>query len=414
MGTYNNFRDRVTSVHAVDSKIDVNFKLFDFSMMPQFLYSSDSYGFYNRSDIRVGGNIDLWTEYKRFEGGLGINDLGYLWRDNSQELSTGAKIGSNQRMGSIRRFSLILSYDLAKNLDGLVNNNLVDLSLATKLMNGWLLGMRLYRAFEHSDDRLIWIDDDLFGPPVRVSEIDGIGFSFNTPNSNSFSLGYDYSTANNLIGDRLKEHDMRLSYNPSASFDLSFEYNRYDLKKSFQYIESVTEEIYSGYNFVGDTTHYIFSKIKHSNESYTVRADKYFDEDRSIRLYAEYYRNYDLYDLDNLSEQIEPNEFPSYDSGYFGQIPPLYSENPGEESYLSPNLYIPFYPNYNSFLSTIVYKWTYREGSDIFLIYSYNRIVNGKRFNSLIDFINYQLNDDFVEVYNNHSFFIKLSFWFER
>lgn len=414
MGTYNNFRDRVRSVHAVDSKIDASFKIFDFSITPQFLYSSGSYGFYNRSDIRVGGNIDLWTEYKRFESGLGINDLGYLWRDDSQELSTGAKIGSNQRMGPIRRFSLILSYDLAKNLDGLVNNNLVDLSLATKLMNGWLFGTRLYRAFEHSDDRLIWIDDDLFGPPVRVSEIDGIGLSLNTPNSNSLSLGYDYSAANNLIGDKLKEHDIRLSYSPNASFDLSFEYNRYDLKKSFQYIESVTEEIYSGNNFVGDTTHYIFSKINHSNESYTVRADKYFDEDRSIRLYAEYYRNYDLYDLDYLSEQMEPNEFPSYESGYFGQMPPLYSENPGEESYLSPNLYIPFYPSYNSFLSTIVYKWTYREGSDIYLVYSYNRIVNGKRFSSLIDFINYQFKDDFVEIYNNHSFFIKLSFWFER
>ena len=414
MGTYNNFRNNTQTLHSIDSRFGYTYNRAEILLTPQLIYNDGSYGIYHKTNIRFGSNINLWHEHKYFKSNLGVNNLGYLWRDNLNELSTGIKISSNQQTGYVRRYSLILDYNYTKNLDDIVIGNILDISLSSKLMNGWFVGSRFYRAFEHSDDRLIWIDDNFFGPSVKLSEINGIGLSFKTPNSNAVSVGYDFGFAKNNIDDNLKDHKLILTYNPSGSFNFSFEYNRYDLSKTFQYIESIGEEVYLGDVLIGDTIHYVFSSIEHFEETYTLRADKYFNEDRSIRLYTEYYKNYDFYNLSNLSEQLVANEFPSYESDYFNSAPPLYSDNPGEESYLSPNLYIPFYPNYNSLLSTIVYKWTYREGSDIFLVYSYNRTVNGKRFSSVVDFIRYKYKDDLVEVNNHHSFFIKLSFWFEK
>ena len=367
MNTVSNSIGNTSVVSSMDSKINFSIKNIQISATPQLIYNDNRFGIHSRIDISFAKNIDFWSQYQRLDSNIEINNLGYLWRDNVEDIVSGLKLESNQSLGFLRRYSLIVNHKFSRNLDKLVIDNTIDLSLVTKITRGWFFGMNFFRSFEHLDDRKIWIDDNVFGPPVKVSSINGAGLSFKSPLGKALEFGYDLNGARNDLGDYLIEYDLKFDYSLNSNFNLSLHYNSYNLSKTYQYIEGFDYYEYP------DSSDFIFSHIDRSDKTFTLSMNKYFDKSKSMRLYIEYYKNYDRYGIegDSLSKLIVPNEFPSNDPSIFEDI--LYSEDPDPDGqdYLSPNLYLPFYPSYNSLVTTLIYNWTYMQGSDLFLIYSY-------------------------------------------
>ena len=83
---------------------------------------------------------------------------------------------------------------------------------------------------------------------------------------------------------------------------------------------------------------------------------------------------------------------------------------------LDPNYYLSLYPRYTSFIFNGVLKWNYIHGSNIYIVYTIRKSVNGKKFNNLDDlqhFFTYNKREKFIQVLRDQTLMIKLDYWFE-
>ena len=49
----------------------------------------------------------------------------------------------------------------------------------------------------------------------------------------------------------------------------------------------------------------------------------------------------------------------------------------------------------------------------MYIVYSKSKFINGKRFTSIEDFINYNDKIQGIELFNDESLFIKIDYWFD-
>ena len=59
-----------------------------------------------------------------------------------------------------------------------------------------------------------------------------------------------------------------------------------------------------------------------------------------------------------------------------------------------------------------IFKWEYNDASNFYLVWTYQKGVNGQSFSSLIDFFNYNNIENHNEVYHNNSIHMKIDYWF--
>ena len=69
--------------------------------------------------------------------------------------------------------------------------------------------------------------------------------------------------------------------------------------------------------------------------------------------------------------------------------------------------------NYCSAIVNYVFKWEFKQNSNLYLVYSYYKEVNGKNI-GFKDIINYKYNEaEPVEIFLDHSIFIRCDFWLD-
>ena len=130
-----------------------------------------------------------------------------------------------------------------------------------------------------------------------------------------------------------------------------------------------------------------------------------------MQLYSEYYLNNN--NFYNYSQLFEDKELPLLITDE-NQDP--YTETSDfpfdDDKFLNPNHFIGLYPKYEEFNANLVLKWEFSGGSNLYLVYSINKFINGKMFNNFVDFIQYSNPGDWEEIYFNHSLFLKVDYWF--
>ena len=203
----------------------------------------------------------------------------------------------------------------------------------------------------------------------------------------------------------------------SPGFDL-FLYDYYYLDKKYHWLESFWEDQDNQY-------HHIFSSIYRTIDVLTLRSTVNINRTLSLQGYLEIYSNHDKYT--NYTEYLAAtNEYTDSSSYVHGWFPnwagmPLYTTSTDsvdlEVSYVDPNFDLQFHPKYTDFRSIIVAKWNYRKGSNLYVIYSNNKVVDGHRFNKinqLGDFLSFNHYKPWVEVLRDQTFMIKIEYWFEK
>ena len=83
---------------------------------------------------------------------------------------------------------------------------------------------------------------------------------------------------------------------------------------------------------------------------------------------------------------------------------------------LDPNYYILLYPKYTSFVFNGVLKWNYIHGSNLYIVYTARKNVNGKKFNNVDDlqyFFTYNEREKWIQILRDQTLMIKLDYWFE-
>ena len=86
-------------------------------------------------------------------------------------------------------------------------------------------------------------------------------------------------------------------------------------------------------------------------------------------------------------------------------------------SYIDPNNELAFQPKFASIRFNGVLKWNYMSGSNLYLVYTIYKAINGHEFDrmsQLSDFITFNEQEPFVGVLRDQTFMIKIDYWFEK
>ena len=70
--------------------------------------------------------------------------------------------------------------------------------------------------------------------------------------------------------------------------------------------------------------------------------------------------------------------------------------------------------NYSSLTANFVFKWEYKQGSNLYFIYSLYKDVSGVSFNNLTELIDYKYNEgNNTEIFFDKSLYLKIDYWFD-
>ncbi len=366
------------------------------------------------------GYFSTWIDYQKYETGLELNHLGYLWRDNYSQIKAGIKFQNQVPWRLIRSSAIILEGDIEENSDGLDIGKTLELSYDVMFSNFWQIGGGFYKDLEYYDDRKTFdFYSSDFGPIIKIPEINGYHFQISSDKHQKLSASLSWTHATNTRGDIERDQFFELVYRPNTYLTFSGSYDRYRLIKKYKWLEVLPDD--------ADENHYIFSNFNKRMNIFSFRASGNIGRDIYLQLYSEIFQNYDVYS--NYSEYIEDPLLSNYGT-YYGD-----NESEGTTSFmenkiyttvideiqstdlvLDPNYYILLFPKYTSFVFNGVLKWNYIQGSNLYIVYTARKSVNGKKFNNIDElqyFFTYNEREKWVQVLRDQSIMIKLDYWFE-
>jgi len=212
------------------------------------------------------------------------------------------------------------------------------------------------------------------------------------------------------IKDKNKIYGFNLIIKPINFITSTINYKTYLFDESLYFIETIIDE-------EADNKHYIFSQRNGYRDIFSIRLDASLNLKSSLQFYAEYFsNNFNFTDYRVMHQ--DDSSFPISDDEFFDgndQYDPLYfsSEDMNPSAlYLDPNDHPFFHSNYNNLNMNFIFKWEYRTGSNMYLIWTYQKGVNGERFKKINDLIKYNDEEKHNEIYENNTFLLKIDYWF--
>ena len=194
-----------------------------------------------------------------------------------------------------------------------------------------------------------------------------------------------------------------MTYRPNTFLTFSGSYDNYRLNKKYYWLEELEE--------IDGSLQYIFSDFDKNLKIYSLRTSGNIGRKLSIQLYSEIFQNDDTYS--NYSQYID--SLKTYETF----IEDIYTTDENEVQsqtsslILDPNYYIGLYPRYTSFIFNGVLKWNYAHGSNLYIVYTARKSVNGKKFPKISDFFQYNKEGRWVETLRDQTIMVKIDYWFE-
>ncbi len=335
---------------------------------------------------KVGGKRLLFeTAYQRRSPGFEINDMGFLRQADQQEWTSWANLAfrtPNRVFQQLRWNFNNWEYWTAS---GLPTERAFNTNVHTQLTNRWWfhLGGTLGQLGTTYCDRCA-----RGGPAIRqdpyISPWGGIAGDDRKMLIPSFWVNYfrgDQGRSESL--NLQPELDFKVSTRFTTSISASWERNRNDT----QYFGTFTDSL--------QAQHYTFAHLNQHTLSFTWRLGYTFSPTASLQVYASPYISKGTFS--NVRE-VAKARAASYSARYQPYADPAVSANPGGF-------------NFQQFRSNVVFRWEYRAGSTLFLVWSQGRQSNApvegtKGFGGDIGDLFSQRADD--------TFLLKLSYWFAR
>tara|TARA_Y100001958_G_C20999504_1_gene383866 strand:- start:107 stop:679 length:573 start_codon:yes stop_codon:yes gene_type:complete len=189
---------------------------------------------------------------------------------------------------------------------------------------------------------------------------------------------------------------------------MSFDYKYRYLKEKYNWLETITVE---------DEPHYIFSNINATLQKFVLRLDAFVDKDFTIQSYTEFIKTDD--NLSDWTELLngrfpENSDFINQDGGFGGYS--IYADegqNPQNNQQANPNNDPFFFSKYNEVIFNLILKWKFNQRSDFYFVYTRYWLVNGKKFDSFFDFLEYSGDESWVERSFDQGISIKYSYKFD-
>jgi hypothetical protein len=335
---------------------------------------------------QVGGQrLRFETAYQRRTPGFEINDLGFLRQADQQMWTSWANLAFRKPNRVFRELRWNFNHWQHWSIAGLPTERAFNTNVHTQLTNRWWLhaGGTLGQLGATYCDRCA-----RGGPAIRqdpyIAPWAGVEGDNRKPLIPSFWVNY-------MRGDRGRSEtlsleptlELKVSSRFTTTLSTRWERNRNDL----QYYGTFTD--------AGGGEHYTFAHLEQKTLSLTWRLGYTFTPNASLQVYASPFISKGTY---TDVREVAQARSASYDARYVPYADPEVAGDPGGF-------------NVREFRSNVVFRWEYRPGSTLFLVWSQGR--QGESEAEGTKSFGGDLGDLFRERADN-TFLLKLSYWFAR
>tara|TARA_B100000579_G_scaffold169508_1_gene138020 strand:+ start:9367 stop:11790 length:2424 start_codon:yes stop_codon:yes gene_type:complete len=362
----------------------------------------------NRKNSRFFHNsiFDLWVNYQKYDKDFYINHVGYLERNNFSVFDFGiSNTKNNPNKLSISRM-FHFRYTSENNLE---NDNLGKVFLfewQNIFSNNYYFEFQLIGISLHYDD---WLFLDLYNydyfsnseirPIVKIPGSNHIKFIFSTDQTNQIFIIYNSSYFKDDLEDVGFAYTVDLNYKPTKWLSVNLIYDLENKTDKYNFLKRRRSFVPDLGNAHRSEDNYLFSDSDIFEKQITVSISSSFLKNFNINLFG----NYFIYD--NYFSPSEPYSKLSVDNSYM--YPDLESEP--TNTYFSDRLL--YSANYSSLEFNCILKWEFDRRFNLYFTYSKAKMINGRTFNKLRDFIDYQFeNDGTSELFYDQSLGLKFDF----
>lgn len=336
-------------------------------------------------------NFNLQGQYR--SPGLNLNDMGYI--RETDFIGGGGQLAyeMNDPGKWLRNYSLQMTHETRWSFGGENTMNHMDFDLHLMNKKLWSFNLSAGYDFTHLDIREL-----RGGPALRMDGHYELGGSFSSDGSKDLSggagiyhLGFGSQDAHQEVV------HARLSWLPVRKIKLVCMASMDRRKYHQQYVNTLKNN---------GATEYIVAGINHQSVSLTFRGEVFFTPEISLQYYGSPYYSVGEYedfrrvakspakDVDERLDQLEVSYHAtenSYRYVYGGE-----TWNFGNPDF-----------NFMQFRSNLVFRWEYKLGSTLYLVWTHEK--------SGYESIYHPLNDmtgDLFRIMGNHVLMLKLNFWF--
>jgi hypothetical protein len=335
---------------------------------------------------KVGGRKLLFeTAYQRRTPGFEINDVGFLRQADQQQWTSWANLAWRTPNRVFQQLRWNFNNWNYWSIDGLPTERAFNTNVHVQFVNNWWyhMGGTLGQVGSTYCDRCA-----RGGPAIRQDLYLSPWASIQGDERRTIVPSFSF---NGFIGD--KGHSWRYSLGPTIDMKVS---SRFTTSISGNYEHNVDDLQYFGtFEDDGGDSHYTFANLDRHTLSLTWRLGYTFTPTASLQVYASPFITKGTYR--DVRELASPRAT-VYEDRYQPYADPDVSADPGGF-------------NFQQFRSNVVFRWEYRAGSTLFLVWSQGREgfedVEGSRGfgRNLGDLFSQRANDTFL---------VKLSYWFAR
>ena len=333
----------------------------------------------------AGQHLNFESAYQRRSEGFEINDLGFLRRADQQSWNTWVGFFDRHERKYYNRFQWNNNWWQYWTTAGLPLEAAYNTNVHITLKNNWWLhaGGTLGQLGTTYNDRAA-----RGGPAVRQDSYIAPWLSIN---GNDRRALVPYLSVNVFRGGA--GHNSSLNLSPELDYKFL---GRFSSAFSVNWSHDISDNQWYG-NFTDALgTHYTFAHLDQTTTSATVRLNYTFTPDVSLQAYTQPFVSKGTYS--NVRQLSATPRAPAYDDRYATYNNSAITGNPGGF-------------NFKAFQSNVVFRWEYKPGSTLFLVWSEGR----QGFASAEGTGNFQGDvRDLLRLHPANTFLVKVSYWLNR
>jgi hypothetical protein len=342
---------------------------------------------------RKGGNFNfnLMGQYR--SPGLNLNDMGYIRQADFIGQRAEVAYKMNDPGNWIRNYVIEVNQEAQWSFGG--ENTLNMAGAVFSLMNNhlWRFLLNYSYYFSHLDTREL-----RGGPALRIDGEHILASSIST--NTSKDLWGEFGAQYNIFsesGSSQKVVHAGITWLPIRKLKLSAYGTFNDWKYHQQYVSTIEDR---------DDAHYVVGNIDRRTASLTIRGELFLTPELSLQYYGSPYYSVGAYDQFKRVSQSHSKDI----SERFDDLDVVYDEQTNQYSFTYDSKIRRFQnPDFSfmQFRSNLVFRWEYKLGSTLYLVWAHDRSEMDSTYNPIRD-----IAGDLFGIRGNNVFMLKLNFWF--
>ena len=323
---------------------------------------------------KIGGERVRFNVYAGYKNpGFDINDLGYMRRADQKMQSNWLQWRHERPTRLLRSFRFNLNQWTAWNFDGDTQFYGGNINAHATFTNNWSAGGGYNLEGRGFDDRMT-----RGGPGGRTNPGRSLWLYVNTDNRKAVNGGAFFGSYGDTKGSLGWDVNPTVVVRPTSALSVSLGIRYGENTDQSQWVEQVENP----------DAHYVFGRIHQTTAAFTTRVNYTITPSMSIQVYAEPFVS--AGDYSNFKELVNGRA-------------PRYADRFGPYAYTGDPDF-----NYRSFRTTNVFRWEFKPGSTLFVVWQQAReedVAMGR----------FRFGRDFGSLFDTPAanvFLVKMAYWF--